>query len=723
MKFLPVVICWMLLSCKQPFIWVFGEKTYNFQELPITVKIGQCVNLTAKSYFSTITQISNEVEITWKKDTHQISNKKAWLYVDYTTTEDGAYYQSVIYNRKSNIREMTDFWVNVVDCQANEKESKSTAKKCTSSCKEVCPQGWAFLESSYGEKCFKYFPEPKTWPAAQDACQNIGSQLAKIESLQENNFIGALLQTGEGGWIGLNDRSSESNFIWNFDKQSTPKYLSWATTEPNNYNAKCNIENCVLMSKQTGKWSDVICNAFYPFVCEVPWRNDAFVGCFGISLGVSLLNKSPRIVYKLAGNIPLFSSMFISIGSLCLLTADRLIAIKKPLLYGSSFYRRSIKRGIAAVWAISLLISLQQSLIWVYVSSNMELKIRSIFLSVFFCAGAIVLFVSNVVLFAGIKNYISRVEQRTKSVFGNITISAAMASQTENQVKFSAVVPDRKNSALKINENEEPGSSKTRQPNVPCAENRLSLNSTTDVLPRIIAKADFKRRVRLTRKRELRRTSMLYTAWTCAAAKCYRFFAQQLTWHDALTFCKSFGGSLSKIHSSSENQIVNSAMNGDSWIGLNDIAEAGNFVWNEVRYSAQTLQFVNWASNEPNDMVFSDQFSRTGCPGEDCVLINTWQAKAHWYDMDCSVKKPYICERVRDRLLSSGAIASIVIGCMIAVAVVTGIVNSKMRKRSRAQIKATLVAAYEQEYFTEQTSSESTKTLRRHTYRNVVKHF
>ena len=63
--------------------------------------------------------------------------------------------------------------------------------------------------------------------------------------------------------------------MWNSAK-SKIKFSSWAKHEPNNYNAKCNIENCVVMSKGNGKWSDVICNAFYPFVCESAKRNGKF---------------------------------------------------------------------------------------------------------------------------------------------------------------------------------------------------------------------------------------------------------------------------------------------------------------------------------------------------------------------------------------------------------------------------------------------------------------
>lgn len=88
------------------------------------------------------------------------------------------------------------------------------------------------------------------------------------------------MKSAAGGWIGLNDRKSESSFVWNYAKSSDLKYTSWATGEPNNYNAKCNIENCVMMSKASGKWSDVICNAFNSFVCEKSYTNGKQWICF-----------------------------------------------------------------------------------------------------------------------------------------------------------------------------------------------------------------------------------------------------------------------------------------------------------------------------------------------------------------------------------------------------------------------------------------------------------
>ena len=46
-------------------------------------------------------------------------------------------------------------------------------------------------------------------------------------------------------------------------------------------------------------------------------------------------------------------------------------------------------------------------------------------------------------------------------------------------------------------------------------------------------------------------------------------------WHNALSNCKSYGAILASIQNNEENNFIVNAMTKDSWIGLNDIGEAG----------------------------------------------------------------------------------------------------------------------------------------------------
>ena len=83
-----------------------------------------------------------------------------------------------------------------------------------------------------------------------------------------SRFVSSLLESGEGAWIGLNDRHTESEYIWNNDVNEGV-YFSWAENEPSNTNEKCNIENCVEMKYPNLKWNDMVCNGYNSFVCDL----------------------------------------------------------------------------------------------------------------------------------------------------------------------------------------------------------------------------------------------------------------------------------------------------------------------------------------------------------------------------------------------------------------------------------------------------------------------
>ena len=82
-------------------------------------------------------------------------------------------------------------------------------------------------------------------------------------------FVSSLLESGDGAWIGLNDRRTESDYIWNNDVNEEARYFSWAENEPSNTNVKCNIENCVEMKYPNLKWNDMVCNGYNSYVCQV----------------------------------------------------------------------------------------------------------------------------------------------------------------------------------------------------------------------------------------------------------------------------------------------------------------------------------------------------------------------------------------------------------------------------------------------------------------------
>ena len=66
------------------------------------------------------------------------------------------------------------------------------------------------------------------------------------------------------------------------------------------------------------------------------------------------------------------------------------------------------------------------------------------------------------------------------------------------------------------------------------------------------------------------------------------------------------------------------------WIGVNDFANEGIFVYNS---SGETIVYENWNSGEPNNFG----------SGEDCIEIGDG---GYWNDNFCTKKFPFVCENL-----------------------------------------------------------------------------
>ena len=130
---------------------------------------------------------------------------------------------------------------------------------------------------------------------------------------------------------------------------------------------------------------------------------DFFVGIFSVTFAVSMLAGQGQDIYKSLGNIPLFGSMFMSIFSLILLTFDRLLAIMQPLRYQSIVTGKRLRILFISCWLLSLLLLVQQYILYHCFRSSLELKIRGSLLVVCFFVGATVLGIANCCLVIAIR--------------------------------------------------------------------------------------------------------------------------------------------------------------------------------------------------------------------------------------------------------------------------------------------------------------------------------
>jgi hypothetical protein len=114
----------------------------------------------------------------------------------------------------------------------------------------------------------------------------------------------------------------------------------------------------------------------------------------------------------------------------------------------------------------------------------------------------------------------------------------------------------------------------------------------------------------------------------------YLFCPTPSTWSQAATACKGIGYAMVSIGSAQEDNFVfttaNTISNQKWWIGFNDIAAEGNFVWD----GGSPVTYTNWEPGEPND----------AGGNEDCTQINRYYPKATWNDEPCNQGLFFVCE-------------------------------------------------------------------------------
>jgi hypothetical protein len=114
----------------------------------------------------------------------------------------------------------------------------------------------------------------------------------------------------------------------------------------------------------------------------------------------------------------------------------------------------------------------------------------------------------------------------------------------------------------------------------------------------------------------------------------YLFCENQESWDDAQAYCRSFGMNLATINSVGEEGWLYANASAIStqkwWIGLNDRASEGSFVW----ASGEPVSYTNWYAGEPNN----------AGGNEDCGQMNRFYPNHGWNDEPCSFHFRHICE-------------------------------------------------------------------------------
>lgn len=111
---------------------------------------------------------------------------------------------------------------------------------------------------------------------------------------------------------------------------------------------------------------------------------------------------------------------------------------------------------------------------------------------------------------------------------------------------------------------------------------------------------------------------------------CYLLSGEVATWGEAGERCRLWGGALASPDSPEEDAFVAEQVVADTWIGLNDRAVEGVWVWDA---NGEEADWDRWAAAQPDDFGGN----------EDCV---EWRVDGGgWNDRPCDDLRAFLCER------------------------------------------------------------------------------
>ncbi|XP_077369793.1 type-2 ice-structuring protein-like [Festucalex cinctus] len=121
--------------------------------------------------------------------------------------------------------------------------------------------------------------------------------------------------------------------------------------------------------------------------------------------------------------------------------------------------------------------------------------------------------------------------------------------------------------------------------------------------------------------------------WTRLNDRCFYVVDQLRDFQDAEDTCEALGGNLASILSAVEHAVVLALVDAEvgddqiAWIGYNDRAVSGTYVWTD-------------GSSTAGNPVF---FETGGTTPEDCTVTNDGTDTEFWDDEDCTSTVPFVC--------------------------------------------------------------------------------
>eukprot|EP01046_Picozoa_sp_COSAG06_P029243 COSAG06_NODE_2697_length_6436_cov_8.420546_3_plen_654_part_00 len=139
--------------------------------------------------------------------------------------------------------------------------------------------------------------------------------------------------------------------------------------------------------------------------------------------------------------------------------------------------------------------------------------------------------------------------------------------------------------------------------------------------------------------------------WTFADGSCFKLFGDDalgtpLGWAEAEEECRLLGSHLASVTSAEQQAAVGRLAGGTNrvWIGLNDMAEEGSFVWSD----GEPLEYSNWYHWDES------QTGRDYCFSCGDGISITQMTHYQWNDHDQLDLLPYICAKKASPIAASG---------------------------------------------------------------------
>ncbi|KAF7662270.1 hypothetical protein LDENG_00239180 [Lucifuga dentata] len=138
------------------------------------------------------------------------------------------------------------------ECVVMTTDGRWADERCTNGYQFVC-----FTDANPEHKDYIFILNPLSWKAAQAYCREHHTDLAIIESAQENNDI-LSVKADPSVWIGL------YRIPWKWEDKSPTFFKNWQSGRPNNYLGRqhCMAENTL------HEWDDADCSSKLTFICQ-----------------------------------------------------------------------------------------------------------------------------------------------------------------------------------------------------------------------------------------------------------------------------------------------------------------------------------------------------------------------------------------------------------------------------------------------------------------------